>query len=227
MARTSGRPEISIGLIDGPVAANHPDLPAENIHEIAGDLPGACVDSSNTACAHGTFMAGVLLAKRGSLAPAICPGCSLLVRSIFAEAIPDGEAVPGATAEEVSEAVIEVTDAGSRIVNLSLALLGSSTKGESLLGQAFDDALRRGVIVVAAAGNQGAVGSSAITRHPWIIPVVAYDLRGRRMNVSNLGASIGRCGLGHPERRSPAWARWPSQRRWEGPASPHPSLRVL
>jgi hypothetical protein len=28
----------------------------------------------------------------------------------------------------------------------------------------------RGVIVVADAGNQGVVGSSVITRHPWVIP---------------------------------------------------------
>jgi len=198
MARTRGLPEISIGLIDGPVAINHPDLPAENIHEVAADLPVACADSSNPACAHGTFMAGVLLARRGSPAPAICPECSLLVRPIFAEAIPNGEAVPAATAEELAKAVIDVIDAGARIVNLSLALLGSSSKGESLLGQAFDYALRRGAVVVAAAGNQGAVGGSVITRHPWVIPVVAYGLRGRPMDLSNLGASIGRCGLGAP-----------------------------
>jgi subtilisin family serine protease len=198
MARTSGRPEITIGLIDGPVAINHPGFKAENIHEIRGDPPGACVDGGNTACAHGTFVAGVLVARRGSAAPAICPGCSLLVRPIFAEAIPDGEVVPGATAEELAEAILEAINAGARIVNLSLALQGSFSKGESSIKQALDYALRRGVVVVAAAGNQSAVGGSAITRHPWIIPVVAYDLRGRPMDISNLGASIGRCGLGAP-----------------------------
>ena len=51
------------------------------------------------------------------------------------------------------------------------------------------------MIVVAAAGNQGALGSSAITRHPWVIPVVACDDRGRPTNESNLGGSIGRRGL--------------------------------
>jgi subtilisin family serine protease len=198
MARTSGRPEISIALIDGPVVANHPDLPANNIREVPGNLPGVCADGSNTACAHGTFVAGVLVARRGSVAPAICPGCSLLVRPIFAEAIPEGEIMPGATAEQLAEAIIEVTDVGARIVNLSLAIQGPSSKGERALEQALNHALRRGVVVVAAAGNQGAVGSSAITRHPWIIPVVAYDLRGRPMDISNLGASIGRCGLGAP-----------------------------
>ena len=75
MARTSGRPEISIGLIDGPVALDHPDLAAENIREVPGKIPAACADASDAACAHGTFIAGILLARRLSMAPAICPGC--------------------------------------------------------------------------------------------------------------------------------------------------------
>ena len=39
----------------------------------------------------------------------------------------------------------------------------------------MNHAAHRGVITVAAAGNQGTVGSSAITRHPWVIPVAACD----------------------------------------------------
>src|SRR5262249_1207189 len=56
----------------------------------------------------------------------------------------------------------------------------------------------RGVIVVAAAGNQGTLGSTAITRHPWVVPVAAYDLAGWPLAASNLGGSIGRRGLGTP-----------------------------
>jgi len=98
MARTSGRPEILIGLIDGPVALDHPDLAAENIREVSGDLPAACADAGDAACTHGTFVAGILLARRGSPAPAICPGCSLLVRPIFAGVPINGEEMPSATA---------------------------------------------------------------------------------------------------------------------------------
>jgi len=72
MASASGRPEIAIGLIDGPVALDHPDLAAENIREVSGGLPAACADAGDAACAHGTFVAGILLARRGSPAPAIC-----------------------------------------------------------------------------------------------------------------------------------------------------------
>ena len=78
------------------------------------------------------------------------------------------------------------------------ALLQPRRKGESELEQALDYAAARGVITVAAAGNQGTVGSSAITRHPWVIPVAGCDLRGRPTAESNLGSSIGRRGLGAP-----------------------------
>ncbi len=151
MERTSGKPEIVVGLLDGPVAINHPDLATEHIREIPGNIRSACAQTKSIACMHGTFVAGILCAKRNSNAPAICPNCTLLVRPIFAEAQVGSLQLPSATPEEL-----------------------------------------------AAAGNQGAVGSSAITRHPWVIPVVAYDLRGRPINQSNLGGSIGRRGLGAP-----------------------------
>jgi subtilisin family serine protease len=93
---------------------------------------------------------------------------------------------------------MDVIDAGARIINLSVAVVKASPKGEGELEQALDHAMRSGALVVAAAGNQGALGSSAITRHPWVIPVIAYDLQGRPMALSNLGASIGRRGLGAP-----------------------------
>ena len=89
-------------------------------------------------------------------------------------------------------------DAGARVINLSLALAQPSTNGEQALEAALDQALRRGVLIVAAAGNQGTLGSTAITRHPWVIPVAACDLEGRPMSESNMGASIGRRGLSAP-----------------------------
>ena len=107
MARTSGRPEISIGLIDGPVVLDHPDLAAENIREVPGKLPAACADASDAACAHGTFIAGILVARRTSVAPAICPGCNLLVRPIFSQAPANGEQMPSAFAGELADAIID------------------------------------------------------------------------------------------------------------------------
>jgi subtilisin family serine protease len=195
LQRTSGRPEIKIGQIDGPVMLNHPDLTAENIREVPGEFAGACALSSSAACQHGTFVAGILLAKRGSAAPAICPDCSLLVRPIFRETNSGDGQMPSATPLELALAIVETIDAGARILNLSASLVQPSAKGESELESALNYAARHGVIVVAAAGNQGVVGSSVITRHPWVIPVAACDWQGRPLGQTNLGSSISRRGL--------------------------------
>ncbi|MGH7801533.1 MAG: S8 family serine peptidase [Thermodesulfobacteriota bacterium] len=198
MEFTSGRPEITIGLIDGPVAMNHHDLARQNIREVPGKLAGTCSKASSAACMHGTFVAGILCGKRGSAAPAICPNCTLLIRPIFAETTSDNTEMPSSTPQELTEALIDCIDAGAHVINLSAALAQPSSKGEHKLEEALDYAARRGVIVVAAAGNQGTIGSSAITRHPWVIPVVACDLQGRPISYSNLGSSIGRRGMSAP-----------------------------
>jgi subtilisin family serine protease len=106
--------------------------------------------------------------------------------------------MPSAKPEELTLAILDCIDAGARVLNVSAAIAQPSIKNERALEEALSYAAMRGVIVVVAAGNQGTLGSTAITCHPWVIPVVGYDLQGRPMNYSNLGSSIGRWGLGAP-----------------------------
>ena len=198
MERTSGIPEVKIGLIDGPVVVQHADLTAERIREIPGKNRAMCAQTNSTACMHGTFIAGILAAKRNSSAPGICPGCTLLIRPIFSETSSGREHMPSTTPLELAAAIIECMDAGAHVINLSLALAHPSTKGEQALEESLNQAVGRGVLIIAAAGNQGTLGSSSITRHPWVIPVVSCDLNARPMKESNLGSSIGRRGLRAP-----------------------------
>jgi subtilisin family serine protease len=198
MQLTSGKPEITIGLIDGPVAIDHPDLVSNDLQAVSEKWRSTCSIANSVACAHGTFVAGILCAKRDSPAPAICPHCTLLVRPIFAETTAENGHMPSASPEELATAIIDTINAGARMINLSAALIQPSAKGERQLAEALNRAALRGVIVVAAAGNQGTVGSSAITRHPWVIPVVACNDRGQPLSYTNLGSSIGRRGVRAP-----------------------------
>lgn len=202
MELTDGSPEIAVGLIDGPVDTDHHDLATRNIREIPGKLAGTCSQASGPACQHGTLVTAILCANRESGALAICPGCTLLVCPIFVE-VPNAQ-VPRATPEELAEAIIETVDAGVRVINLSVTSIQPSSKGQRKLEEALDYAARYGVIPVVAAGNQGTVGSSVMTRHPWSVPVVACDSRGMPLNQSNLGGSIGRRGLGAPGENIPS-----------------------
>ena len=198
MEQSAGQPKVVVGLIDGSVAVTHRDLATESIRILPQASDRAPEHASAAALRHGTFVAGILAAKRGSAAPAICPGCTLVVRPIFLQPSTANASTPSASPEELVEAIIDCAEAGVRILNLSLSLATMSPNQEPHLVQALDHAAAHGTLVVAAAGNQGTVGGSAITRHPWVIPVVACDWAGRPLAVSNLGASIARRGLMAP-----------------------------
>jgi subtilisin family serine protease len=198
MELSKGRAETIIGLIDGPVAIGHPGLQQTSIREIPGKLAGTCATAQSFACIHGTLVAGILGAQRGSAAPAIAPDCTLLIRPIFGDLSAFSGEMPSATPTELAEAITDCVSHGAQVINLSAALSRPTARDASRVIQALDYCGKRGVIVVAAAGNQGTVGSSSITRHPWVIPVVACDLSGRPVGYSNFGNSIGRRGLTAP-----------------------------
>ena len=122
MARSTGRSQVVIGLIDGPVAMDHPDLSGAHIREVPGQHGASCSLASSVACMHGTFVAGMLCSRRGSSAPAICPDCTLLVRPIFTETPAADAQMPSATPEELATAITGVIGAGANVINLSAAL---------------------------------------------------------------------------------------------------------
>jgi len=194
MERSGGRPEIVVGVIDGPVMMQ-PGFTSDRVREI-GRTPGTCSNANSAACTHGTLVAGVLFGRRGSGAPSICPECTMLVRPIFSDTatLRKDHAIVG-TPSELADAIADSVAAGARVLNMSVGLIGTAIADEQTLNDALDYAAKQGVIVVAAAGNQGTVGSSTITRHPWVIPVAGCDPQGWPSSGSNLGSSIGRRGL--------------------------------
>jgi hypothetical protein len=102
MYLTRGRPALAIGLIDGPVALGHPHLAAESIRAIPGNAPGACTRAASAASRHGSFVAGLLSARRESPAPAICPDCTLLARPMFSETTPLNGRMPSVRPGELA-----------------------------------------------------------------------------------------------------------------------------
>jgi subtilisin family serine protease len=195
MERTAGDPQVRIGLLDGPVFVGHPALMRNRILSIPG-VTTCDINDSSISCAHGTFVLGILSAARSSQAPAICPGCTIIVRPIFTDVNSGG--LPSTQPSEVAAGIIDCVDMGACVLNLSAAFWAPAIGQEHQLQQSLDYAARRGVLVVTAAGNRGVIASSPLTRHPWVIPAVAYALSGNPLSSANIGPSIGRRGLGAP-----------------------------
>jgi subtilisin family serine protease len=90
--------------------------------------------------------------------------------------------------------IIAAVDRGARVVNLSLG-----TRGDSfLLKEAIGYAAGKGVIVVAAAGNDGSAASLYPAAYDGVVAVTAVDTEGNRAFFSNTGnaSSISAPGMG-------------------------------
>ena len=64
LGRTNSSTEGKIGLTDGSVITQHPDLVGDIFREIPENIWYLCTRANSTYCLHGTFVAGILFAQR-------------------------------------------------------------------------------------------------------------------------------------------------------------------
>jgi subtilisin family serine protease len=179
-------PTVRVAVIDSGVDGRHPEL--KNRIVAAKSFVGG---SPNDSFGHGTFVAGEIaaIADNGVGIAGLAPPARLLIAKVVRD---DGSIPPKAEARAIRWAV----RMGARVINLSIGSTrdpGDPTvDGYSALEkQAIEFAVRRGVLVVAAAGN----GEDAPTK-PWpyasypaafphVLGVAAYGRSGNVPTFSN------------------------------------------
>lgn len=128
---------------------------------------------------HGTHVAGVIAAQTGNgigIAGG-CPSCRLLVAKT------DGFLFGLMTDASIAEGINWSVNSGAKVINLSLGGPQRST----VLKNAIDRATSRGVVVVAAAGNEGTSTKSYPAAYKNVIAVAATGKRDERAGFSSFG----------------------------------------
>jgi serine protease len=92
----------------------------------------------------------------------------------------------GGTVADIAEAIKFAADKGAGVINMSLGGGGES----QLMKEAIDYAHRKGVVIVAAAGNENNNGASYPARYPHVIGVSAFGPDGEKAPYSNFGAGV-------------------------------------
>ena len=176
---------LVIGMIDGPVDGTHPALVGARVRQLERGS-SSCIDPTSPACRHGTFVASQLVG--------LGPAAELVVSPIFCEA-DDLAQCPVVQPRHLAASLGRLMDAGARIINMSVGLQGGPSGPTSALHRAFQRARRRGVLLVAAAGNGGRHDVNPLFRDSWVIPVAARDRHGAILPSSNRGGRVARQGL--------------------------------
>jgi subtilase family protein/cyclic patellamide precursor peptide PatG len=184
----SGASAVAVAVIDGP-------YDAAALSQVLAHAPvslgnGTCGASPNSACDHGTFIMGLLGARRDAAIPGLCPECRLLHIPLFIDVNS-----PSASVGELATAIRKAVTAGARLINLSLAILGDDSANHPQLAAALDLAETSGALLLVAAGNQGRFAMGQLLSHPVAIPVVGADASQRLLPECNFGPDISRRGV--------------------------------
>jgi subtilisin family serine protease len=175
--RTKGQ-GVRVAVLDTGIDPDHPDL--EGAIELTRDFTGEGIEDLN---GHGTHCAGVIAARQNEIGfIGTAPLASLLVGKVLRNS---GAGTLEAVAAGVRWAVEERVD----ILSMSLG----ATEGSAQLFEAIHTALARGVIVICAAGNSGALFTNSIGypgRYGSVITVAAHDQHGQPSGFSSRGSAI-------------------------------------
>lgn len=92
----------------------------------------------------------------------------------------------GGTVADIAEAIKFAADHGADVINMSLGGGGES----QIMKEAIDYAYGKGVVIVAAAGNENQNSASYPARYSHVISVAAYDAASEKAPYSNFGAGV-------------------------------------
>jgi serine protease len=130
---------------------------------------------------HGTHVAGTIAQSTNNSygVAGIAYEASLMPLKVLSE-------YGGGTVADIAEAIRFATDNGADVINMSLGGGGES----QLMKDAIDYAHNKGVVIVAAAGNESANGVAYPARYPHVIGVSALGPDAEKAPYSNYGAGV-------------------------------------
>ncbi|CAM3955825.1 S8 family serine peptidase [Mesobacillus thioparans] len=172
---TRGSAEITVAIVDGGVQTDHPDLKGKIIHpfDIVTGSPVIYGDF------HGTHVAGIIAASHNNIGVAgIAPNIKIMPVNVF-----KGDS---ASVYDVVRGIYYAADHQANIINLSL---GSRSYSQAL-ANAVDYARSKGVVVIAAAGNENTYLRTFPAAFQGVIGVSATNSNDEITRFSNYGDYI-------------------------------------
>jgi subtilisin family serine protease len=171
-----------VAVVDTGVRTDHPDLAGRLLAGRDFVTPGAPMHDGN---GHGTHVTGIVAADEGNGigVEGVAPQAQVLPVRVLGD---DGSGSEAVVAQGVDWAVSQ----GAEVINLSLGGLPISDVGQSDLGDAINRALDRGVVVVAAAGNDSVPVCEQPQTNGRLLCVGAVDRRGMHSFFSSFGLGV-------------------------------------
>lgn len=180
-----GSSSVTVAVVDTGVSSTHPDLQGRLLAgiDIANGDSDPSPSTTDPESGHGTHVAGTIAAQ-GDNGVGVVGVCWNGVKILPVKVFPDSGG--GATSSDIIDGLQYAMEQGAQVVNLSLGGPG----GLAAEGDKIHELTQAGIIVVAAAGNDGAAGVSYPAAFADSIAVSAVDENENLTAYSNFGPEI-------------------------------------
>jgi cyanobactin maturation PatA/PatG family protease len=175
-----GNPAITVAVLDGPVDVTHGCFRGAYLRPLETVASATAADGN--ASAHGTHVASLIFGQPGSLVEGLAPRCRGLIVPVF------GDDSLRCSQLELARAILLAIENGAHVINISGGELATSGEPHPVLAQAIDSCVRRNVLIVAAAGNDGCDCLHIPAAVDTVLAVGAMDQQGRPLPSSNWGS---------------------------------------
>ncbi len=193
---TLGDPRVCIAVVDGPVDVSHPCLRGAQL-TMVGASGRSCY--GNDACLHGTHVTSLIFSQHGEgPLKGVAPRCRGVVIPVFSDEPTLRGAVRPCSQRELARAIEAAVGYGARVINISAGQPGHVGTADGRLLSAVDLCARRGVLIVAAAGNDGCNCLHLPAALPTVLTVGAHGRDGVPSETSNFGAAYQSQGIVAP-----------------------------
>lgn len=191
-AETLGDPVVRVAVLDGPVDISHPSLRGAQLVSVPTLVPN--VVGEDVACSHGTSIASVIFAQHSvSRLRGVAPWCTGLILPIFSSSSTSSDV--GCSQVDLARAILQATENGAHVINVSAGQYSPSGDAHPILRDAVDYAASRGILIVAAAGNDGCECLHIPSALETVLAVGALDRYGNPLEFSNWGAAYSQNGI--------------------------------
>jgi hypothetical protein len=180
-------------MLDGPADLGHPSLAAARLVRVPTLV--AATDDRGWAGRHGTHVASLLFGRHDGPVRGVAPDCRGVLLTIF-ESGTDG--LRPCSQLDLARAVAQALAAGAHVINVSGGEFTPGGRAHPLLEGVIGECARRGVLVVAAAGNDGCECLHVPAALDAVLAVGATDAHGEPLPSSNWGGSYQQQGIVAP-----------------------------